>query len=116
MDGGLPLGLSAEFGRLDYPVTTVELDPGETLLLCTDGLVEQPGADLDDGMRTLTALIAQRPAATCRSWPTGSCDVVEERGGDDDVALLLLRRRGLGRPAARRPAPAARRARATPRR
>ncbi len=42
--GGLPLGLSAEFGRLEYPVSTIELDPGETLLLCTDGLVEQPGA------------------------------------------------------------------------
>ncbi|MFF1631262.1 SpoIIE family protein phosphatase, partial [Streptomyces sp. NPDC058272] len=50
VEGGLPLGLSAEFGRLEYPVDTVELDPGQTLLLCTDGLVEQPGIDLDEGM------------------------------------------------------------------
>ncbi|WP_240554078.1 SpoIIE family protein phosphatase, partial [Streptomyces niveiscabiei] len=31
--GGLPLGLSAEFGGLAYPVSTLELDPGDLLLL-----------------------------------------------------------------------------------
>ncbi|EFL36404.1 LOW QUALITY PROTEIN: magnesium or manganese-dependent protein phosphatase, partial [Streptomyces viridochromogenes DSM 40736] len=91
--GGLPLGLSAEFGRLDYPVATLELDPGDTLLLCTDGLVEQPGADLDDGMRTLTALVATGPDDV-RDLADRLIDVAAERGGDDDVALLLLRRRG----------------------
>ncbi|MDX6764308.1 SpoIIE family protein phosphatase, partial [Streptomyces sp. F8] len=60
--GGMPLGLSAEFGRLEYPVTTVELDPGETLLLCTDGLVEPPGADLDDGIHVLSSHIRSGPA------------------------------------------------------
>ncbi|MFE7645899.1 SpoIIE family protein phosphatase [Streptomyces phaeoluteigriseus] len=90
--GGLPLGLSAEFGRLDYPVATFELDPGHTLLLCTDGLVEQPGADLDDGMRALAELIATGPDDV-RELADRLIDVAEERGGDDDVALLLLRRR-----------------------
>ncbi|MFI6562339.1 SpoIIE family protein phosphatase [Streptomyces sp. NPDC050534] len=92
--GGLPLGLSAEFGSLEYPVGTLELDPGHTLLLCTDGLVEQPGADLDDGMHLLTALIATGPDDV-RDLADCLIDVAEERGGDDDVALLLLRRRGL---------------------
>ncbi|MFF3334576.1 SpoIIE family protein phosphatase [Streptomyces sp. NPDC002888] len=95
--GGLPLGLSAEFGTLEYPVTTLELDPGHTLLLCTDGLVEQPGADLDDGMKTLTALIATGPDDV-RSLADRLIVVAEERAGDDDVALLLLRRRGLDTP------------------
>jgi serine phosphatase RsbU (regulator of sigma subunit)/anti-sigma regulatory factor (Ser/Thr protein kinase) len=95
--GGLPLGLSAEFGRLEYPVATLELDPGHTLLLCTDGLVEQPGADLDDGMRTLAALIATGPDDV-RDLADRLIDVAEERGGDDDVALLLLRRHGLDTP------------------
>ncbi|WP_427924261.1 SpoIIE family protein phosphatase [Streptomyces sp. cg40] len=95
--GGLPLGLSAEFGRLEYPVSTVELDPGQTLLLCTDGLVEQPGADLDDGMQTLVALIASGPDDV-RDLADLLIDVAEERGGEDDVALLLLRRRGLDAP------------------
>ncbi|MFJ5840102.1 SpoIIE family protein phosphatase [Streptomyces shenzhenensis] len=93
VEGGLPLGLSAEFGRLEYPVTTLELDPGQTLLLCTDGLVEQPGTDLDDGVRTLTELIGAGPEDV-RGLADRLIDVAEERGGDDDVALLLLRRRG----------------------
>ncbi|MFE2415722.1 SpoIIE family protein phosphatase [Streptomyces hokutonensis] len=95
--GGLPLGLSAEFGRLEYPVSTLELDPGQTLVLCTDGLVEQPGADLDDGLQTLIALIASGPDDV-RDLADLLIDVAEERGGEDDVALLLLRRRGLDTP------------------
>ncbi|MBD0839787.1 SpoIIE family protein phosphatase [Streptomyces sp. TRM68416] len=97
VEGGLPLGLSAEFGRLDYPVGTLELDPGHTLLLCTDGLVEQPGADLDDGMQTLMALVADGPDDV-RELADRLIDAAGERDGDDDVALLLLRRRGLDAP------------------
>lgn len=95
VEGGLPLGLSALFGRLEYPVDTVELDPGQTLVLCTDGLVEQPGADLDDGMHTLMELIRSGPDDV-RDLADRLIDVAEERGGDDDVALLVLRRRGPG--------------------
>ncbi|MEU3370140.1 SpoIIE family protein phosphatase [Streptomyces sp. NPDC006660] len=91
VEGGLPLGLSAEFGRLEYPVSTVELDPGQTLLLYTDGLVEQPGADLDDGMRLLASLVRSGPEEL-EALADRLCDEVDERGGDDDVALLLLRR------------------------
>ncbi|MEV7612126.1 SpoIIE family protein phosphatase [Streptomyces sp. NPDC089799] len=91
VEGGMPLGLSSEFGRLEYPVTTVELDPGETLLLCTDGLVEQPGADLDDGIRLLTGLVRGLPG-DLRRLADRLCELVDERGGDDDMALLLLRR------------------------
>ncbi|MEV0989535.1 SpoIIE family protein phosphatase [Streptomyces sp. NPDC049949] len=91
VEGGMPLSLSAEFGRLEYPVTTVELDPGETLVLCTDGLVEHPGADLDDGIQLLTELIRSGPADLGR-LADRLCGVIDERGGDDDMALLLLRR------------------------
>ncbi|WP_327665275.1 SpoIIE family protein phosphatase [Streptomyces sp. NBC_00498] len=95
VEGGLPLGLSAEFGRLEYPVTTAELDPGEALVMCTDGLVEQPGADLDDGLQTLTTLIGTGPddLDLLADRLVASC---EERDVEDDVALLLLRRRGAG--------------------
>ncbi|MFS8197712.1 SpoIIE family protein phosphatase [Streptomyces sp. CWNU-52B] len=93
VEGGLPLGLSAEFGSLEYPVNTLELDPGHTLLLCTDGLVEQPGIDLDEGMRTLRALVATGPDDV-RDLADRLIEVADERGGDDDVALLLLRRLG----------------------
>ncbi|MFF9868967.1 SpoIIE family protein phosphatase [Streptomyces sp. NPDC013953] len=93
VQGGLPLGLSAEFGRLDYPVSILELDPGQALLLYTDGLIEEPGADLDDGMQWLTALVRSGPS-DLQLLADHLCDVVDERGGDDDVAVLLLRRRG----------------------
>ncbi|MFD0374704.1 SpoIIE family protein phosphatase [Streptomyces sp. NPDC127112] len=95
VEGGMPLGLSAEFGRLEYPVTTVELDHRETLLLCTDGLVEQPGADLDDGVRMLTSLVREGPE-DLQLLADRLCEVADERGGDDDMALLLLRREGDG--------------------
>ncbi|WP_405774551.1 SpoIIE family protein phosphatase [Streptomyces sp. NBC_00859] len=97
VEGGLPLGLSAEFGRHDYPVATLELDPGHTLLLFTDGLVEQPGTDLDDGMRRLTDLVQSGPR-DLQLLADQLCEVVEGWGGDDDVALLLLRRQGLDAP------------------
>jgi serine phosphatase RsbU (regulator of sigma subunit)/anti-sigma regulatory factor (Ser/Thr protein kinase) len=93
VEGGLPLGLSAEFGQLEYPVSTVELDPGQTLLLYTDGLVEQPGADLDDGMQLLTAQVRDGPR-DLQLLADHLCEVAGERGGDDDVAILRLRRKG----------------------
>nr|WP_030552612.1 SpoIIE family protein phosphatase [Streptomyces exfoliatus] len=93
VEGGLPLGLSAEFGRLDYPVTTMELDPGQTLMLYTDGLVEKPGADLDEGLQWLSALVRRGPA-DLQELADLLCDVVADRGGEDDVAILLLRRQG----------------------
>ncbi|MEU0391635.1 SpoIIE family protein phosphatase [Streptomyces sp. NPDC006208] len=99
VQGGLPLGLSAEFGRLEYPVSTVELDPGQTLLLYTDGLVEEPGADLDDGLQLLAELVHGGPR-DLQLLADRLCEVVDERGGDDDVALLLLRRKGAYTPQA----------------
>ncbi|MFD4176830.1 SpoIIE family protein phosphatase [Streptomyces anulatus] len=96
-EGGLPLGLSAEFGRLEYPVSTVELDPGQTMILFTDGLVEMPGSDLDEGMQLLTALVTNGPKDLQR-LADQLCDAVDERGGQDDVAVLLLRRRAAHAP------------------
>ncbi|MFD8120826.1 SpoIIE family protein phosphatase [Streptomyces albidoflavus] len=97
--GGMPLGLSVEFGQLQYPVATVELDPGNTLILCTDGLVERPGDDLDDGFRTLARLVREGPADPDALADALSADV-DSRDGQDDVAILLLRRRTGSTPAA----------------
>ncbi|MFJ9977805.1 SpoIIE family protein phosphatase [Streptomyces cyaneofuscatus] len=96
-EGGLPLGLSAEFGRLEYPVGTAELDPGQTMILFTDGLVELPGSDLDEGMQLLTTLVSNGPQ-NLQKLADDLCDAVDVRGGQDDVALLLLRRRAVQAP------------------
>ncbi|WP_079023536.1 SpoIIE family protein phosphatase [Streptomyces odonnellii] len=96
--GGLPLGLSTEFTRPDeigYPLTTGVLGPGETLLLFTDGLVEQPGIDLGERLDVLKEKVRTGPVD-----PTELADLLfDELGqesGEDDMALLLLRRDAAG--------------------
>ncbi|MFF1957094.1 SpoIIE family protein phosphatase [Streptomyces sp. NPDC058220] len=92
--GGLPLGLSAEFagpGGISYPVTTATLGPGETLLLCTDGLVEQPGTDLGDRLQVLKEAVRSGPAGL-GELADRLFDVLGEQVGEDDMALLLLGR------------------------
>ncbi|WP_066934147.1 SpoIIE family protein phosphatase [Streptomyces sp. NBRC 110611] len=91
--GGLPLGISSAFRRLDYPVTTVRLAPGDTLLLCTDGLVERPGTDLDEGMRHLAREVREGPQ-NVQQLAERLCESAGDRTGEDDMALLLLRRLG----------------------
>ncbi|MBZ4014337.1 protein phosphatase [Streptomyces purpurogeneiscleroticus] len=95
--GGLPLGLSAQFGLLDYPVTTVRVAPGETLVLCTDGLVERPGADLDEGMARLAKEVRAGPQDV-QQLADRLCALSLSGDGEDDMALLLLRRSGTPRP------------------
>lgn len=97
VEGGLPLSLSAEFGRLEYPVSTVELDPGQTMVLFTDGLVELPGTDLDEGMQRLAGMVRNGPQ-DLQQLADRLCDSVDGRGGEDDVAVLLLRRKAAHAP------------------
>ncbi|MGW1466100.1 SpoIIE family protein phosphatase [Streptomyces sp. NPDC002308] len=90
--GGLPLGISTYFGYEEFPETRLDLVPGETLVLFSDGLVEEPGADIDTGLAAL--------AHEVRTGPSGAqalADHLSERlwerwGAGDDVALLVLRR------------------------
>lgn len=60
-------------------------------MLYTDGLVEKPGADLDEGLQWLSALVRRGPT-DLQELADHLCEVVADRGGEDDVAILLLRR------------------------
>ncbi|WP_431780207.1 SpoIIE family protein phosphatase [Streptomyces chumphonensis] len=88
--GALPLGLP-HLGAPDFPVTSVELAVGETLVMFTDGLVERPDADLDDGVRALVDAVGSGPD-DLRKLADWLCELPNARVGVDDLALVLLRR------------------------
>ncbi|WP_285565516.1 MULTISPECIES: SpoIIE family protein phosphatase [unclassified Streptomyces] len=90
--GGLPLGISTDFEDEEFPETRLDLVPGETLVLYTDGLVEEPGADIDAGVRTLINEVSAGPAGAEALADHLSDRLWERWGSGDDVALLVLRR------------------------
>ncbi|TDC77170.1 GAF domain-containing protein [Streptomyces hainanensis] len=108
--GGLPLGVGGMEGAGgDYPTTRLNLQPGEILLLCTDGLVETGHRDLDVGWARLgralrglsgmelgdlaDALIesVQEPTAEIPGHAVTATTALA-RADRDDIALVLLRR------------------------
>ncbi|MFD3993095.1 SpoIIE family protein phosphatase [Streptomyces sp. NPDC058583] len=89
--GGMVLGIDV---RASYPVTRLQLDPGGVLALFTDGLVEKPGQDIDDGIELL-----RRALAATTSLPLAEAadrvirDARQVTSRPDDIALLLAARR-----------------------
>lgn len=84
----LLLGLDPRQPRTEH---RVDLGPGDTVVLFTDGLVERRGRALEDGLADL-----QRTLSEHHDMPLDQlCDVVlhEHLSGeqDDDVALLAVR-------------------------
>ncbi|NML51890.1 SpoIIE family protein phosphatase [Streptomyces sp. R302] len=88
--GGVVLGVD---GRASYPVTRLRLDEGAVLALFTDGLVERPGADIDEGVERL-----RRTLASTGSLPLAEAadrlmhEAVRASDRPDDIALLLASR------------------------
>jgi PAS domain S-box-containing protein len=83
---GVPLG-AHDAPHLEE--ATEPLEPGATLVLYTDGLVEQRGEDLDLGMQRLRDAVLDGPEGL-----DALCDHVLARAGadgSDDVTLLVLR-------------------------
>ncbi|MFE9851705.1 SpoIIE family protein phosphatase [Streptomyces sp. NPDC005576] len=91
--GGLPLGVSTYFEYEEFPETRLDLVPGETLVLFSDGLVEEPGADIDTGLAALAQEVRTGPAGAEALADHLSERLWERWGSGDDVALLVLRRR-----------------------
>ncbi|MFF9686951.1 SpoIIE family protein phosphatase [Streptomyces sp. NPDC014623] len=90
--GGLPLGISTDFRDEEYPETRLDLVPGETFVLYTDGLVEEPGADVDAGVAALIHEVSDGPDGAEALADHLSDRLWERWGSGDDVALLVLRR------------------------
>ncbi len=106
--GGLPLGIDPD---TDYPTTRIVLEPGETMMVCTDGLIETGGHDLETGwnrlrsiieghdlwetegsggLETLADALVQAVHGPPSHHTTGP--LVDRR--EDDIAVLLLCREG----------------------
>ena len=83
----LMLGVDAGTARADH---AVRLLPGDLLVFCTDGLVEQRRVSLDERLEQLRAMVQGRAGV----HPEVLADALLDEfavGADDDVALLLVR-------------------------
>ncbi|MFD5843971.1 SpoIIE family protein phosphatase [Streptomyces chartreusis] len=91
--GGAPLGLG---GSLPFEATEVRLPEGSGLVLYTDGLVEDQGRDIDEGLELLRDALAATPPTQGRG-PEATCKAVLEsmlpERPRDDVALVVARTR-----------------------
>ncbi|MFE5186106.1 SpoIIE family protein phosphatase [Streptomyces sp. NPDC056628] len=86
----LPTGAPLGVGGVAFSTTTVDLEPGDRLVLYTDGLVETRQHPLDERLDALLALLdePERPLQEC-------CDLLlrklHQPENSDDVALLIAR-------------------------
>ncbi|MGW7239464.1 ATP-binding SpoIIE family protein phosphatase [Streptomyces sp. NPDC054804] len=97
----LPTGAPIGVGGVAFESIRVRVDPGDRLVMCTDGLVEMRGADIGVGLAALCESAAH-PAASMDD----ACDTIIRAlaatfstagRGDrkDDVALLMARLNGI---------------------
>ncbi|WP_343998870.1 SpoIIE family protein phosphatase [Streptomyces thermocarboxydovorans] len=76
----------------EFPVTSVPLTEGLTVVLYTDGLIETPGEDLEDSMAALASRLGQADASDLDRLADELLGVFARDGMRlDDVALLALR-------------------------
>jgi anti-sigma regulatory factor (Ser/Thr protein kinase) len=95
LEGGrsVPLGVMP-FPKFDE--VEARLEPGRTMVLYTDGLVERAGEHIDAGLEKLAEEVRAAPSS-----PDAICDhllsvLVPEQGAPDDVALLALQNTPVG--------------------
>ncbi|WP_280728047.1 SpoIIE family protein phosphatase [Kitasatospora sp. MAA4] len=96
LPGGPLLGIDR---TAEYPVSSLHLPPGAVLALYTDGLVEEPGLEIDLGVDRLRAALAHAEAGSLEALAdrlTGDARRSKHRA--DDVALLLTARTAAGGP------------------
>ncbi|MFI0538334.1 SpoIIE family protein phosphatase [Streptomyces sp. WSLK1-3] len=98
LPGGVVLGVAP---RARYPVTEFRMEPGAILALYTDGLVERPGSDIDQGITALRVALAKAGAPAARPGSRFLAGVADRLTATarhaldrpDDIALLLATRR-----------------------
>src|SRR6266487_2864641 len=93
LPGGVLLGMDPD---ATYEEATQSLEPGDTLLLFTDGLIEQRGESIVDGLREFVATVAPVPAGQEGSQPTAAAQAdrilaTAVSDTDDDACLVAVR-------------------------
>ncbi|WP_415954443.1 SpoIIE family protein phosphatase [Streptomyces sp. KLOTTS4A1] len=88
----LPTGAPLGVGEVQYLTSDLELNPGDSLVLYTDGLVETRQRPIDDRLKLLLRLL------TDHGHPSqSSCEQILDALADgdtvDDIALLIARAR-----------------------
>ncbi|MGW2118142.1 SpoIIE family protein phosphatase [Streptomyces zhihengii] len=89
LPSGTPLGVG-QVGGVPLRSITVGLDPGDVLVLYTDGLVETRDQDIDARLGTLTGLL-QTVDATLGDTCERLLSTLRRPDTPDDVALLMAR-------------------------
>jgi serine phosphatase RsbU (regulator of sigma subunit) len=94
LPGGVVLGVDPQ---ARYPVTDLLLEPDAVLALYTDGLVERPGTDIDEGVEALRATLSRAGAPGSPSLSSAAdlltAEARQATERPDDIALLLTKRR-----------------------
>lgn len=83
---GVVLGVVPE---MTYASVEGMLRPGDALMLCTDGLIETPGEDIDSG---IDRLLGEAETLVRKGFGTGAERLVDTLSKDknDDCALVVL--------------------------
>ncbi|GHG87479.1 ATP-binding SpoIIE family protein phosphatase [Streptomyces lanatus] len=91
----LPTGAPIGVGGVPFEAVRVRVEPGDRIVMCTDGLVEVRGEDIGVGLATLSESAAH-PAASMDDACDSVIRALNTRGGrKDDVALLMARLNGI---------------------
>mgnify|MGYP000044068472 FL=1 len=90
LEGGraLPLGVDAELG---YEQELVDLEPGDLVVLYTDGLVERRDSTLAEGLERLRRCVERAPREPETLVEAVLADCIGEAELPDDVAILAVR-------------------------
>jgi hypothetical protein len=90
----VPAGIPVGIGGHGFGTTEVPIGDGDTLVLYTDGLVEVPGHDIEEGIEALCGALPVTEAT-----PEEFCEAIVAASGSgkrsDDVALLVARFHGI---------------------
>ncbi|MER5598823.1 SpoIIE family protein phosphatase [Streptomyces sp. NPDC002265] len=88
----LPTGAPLGVGGVGFTTVTVDFEPGDQLVLYTDGLVETRRHSLDERLARLLSLLDD-PARPLESMCDHLLDTLHHPDNHDDVALLVARAR-----------------------